>query len=218
MSQPTISSPDFLNNATPSPIRRNVVLPACGLQLPPGSLPYAKWLSVGRELSAVADSSAWCLGDWLIYGEDAFPGRYREAINQTSLKYQTLRNYAWVARRFTFARRRSALSFGHHAEVAGLSDPEQEFWMRKAEQLGWSRNHLRREVRTSLLERNRADREEVAAEDQPSGAQVTFELSAEQRQLSKWTLAARADAIPVEEWVVLVLDDAAKTTLGRRSA
>jgi hypothetical protein len=41
-------------------------------------------------------------------------------------------NYAWVARRFAMSRRRDTLSFGHHAEVAALPEPEQDFWLREA--------------------------------------------------------------------------------------
>ena len=43
------------------------------------------------------------------------------------LDYQTLRNYAWVARRFAMSRRRDTLSFGHHAEVPALPEPEQGY-------------------------------------------------------------------------------------------
>src|SRR5947209_690732 len=116
-----------------------------GLQFPK-QLSFEGWLTVGRQLASVVTSSAWCLGDWIVYGESAYSGRYRDAVEQTSLDYQTLRNYAWVARRFAYDRRRAALSFGHHAEVAGLTDPEQDYWLRKAEDQGWSRNRLRREV------------------------------------------------------------------------
>jgi hypothetical protein len=126
------------SNAGPA----DVVVPSVGLRLP-RQLPFESWLRIGSHLSAVANSSAWCLGDWLIYGEAAYEGRYRKAIEQTSLDYQTLRNYAWVARSFPMARRRDALSFGHHAEIAALPEAEQDYWLRKAEELSWSRNKLR---------------------------------------------------------------------------
>src|SRR5215472_6187768 len=74
---------------TARPILYNLVIPRNGLQLPP-QLSFDTWLEVGRRLSAIATSSAWCLGDWLIYGETSFTGRYREAIERTSLDYQTL--------------------------------------------------------------------------------------------------------------------------------
>lgn len=49
--------------------------------------------------------------------------------------------------------RRDTLSFGHHAEAAALPGPEQDFWLRKAADQDWSRNHLRREIPPSLKER-----------------------------------------------------------------
>src|SRR5215469_9940452 len=82
-----------------------------GLNLP-RRIPFDKWLRIGIQLCNISSSSAWCLGDWLVYGEASFEGRYREAIEQTSLDYQTLRNYAWVVRKFSLSRRRDRLSFG----------------------------------------------------------------------------------------------------------
>ena len=111
------------------------------------------WEQVGGRLFSIADSSTWWIADWLVYGECTFQDRYEEAIKRTSLSYQTLRNYTWVARKFPLPRRRQALSFSHHLEVVALEQPEQDYWLRKAEELGWSRNRLRAEVRASLLTR-----------------------------------------------------------------
>ncbi len=111
------------------------------------------WEIVGRRLMSYTDSVSWWIADWLVYGESQFKDRYEEAIRRTSLNYQTLRNYTWVARRFDLSRRRDNLSVGHHAEVAALDLPEQEFWLRKAETYGWSRNQLRSAVRASRQER-----------------------------------------------------------------
>jgi hypothetical protein len=124
-----------------------------GLRLP-RRMAFEKWVGIGNYLSGVMSASSWCLGDWLVYGEATFTGRYRDAIELTSLDYQTLRNHAWVARSFPMSRRRDRLSFTHHAEVAALPEPEQDFWLLKAEQHAWSVKRLRREVRSSLLERN----------------------------------------------------------------
>ncbi|MFD9426223.1 MULTISPECIES: hypothetical protein [unclassified Streptomyces] len=64
------------------------------------------------------NSSAWWLADWLIHGEATYGWRrYKEAVERTGLDYQTLRHYAWVARRFEHDRRRDSLSFAHHAAV-----------------------------------------------------------------------------------------------------
>lgn len=206
-----------------------MVLPRKGLDLP-RKLSFEKWIHIGEVLSVVRTSSAWCLGDWLVYGEAAFNGRYREAIERTSLDYQTLRNYAWVARRFPLSRRRDTLSFGHHAEVASLESAEQDFWLRKAEELGWSTSRLRREVRCSLNERSASDGRKCAGEieapaegevqspEAEQGAQAHCSAERRQSQLQLEVpsahfelckVAAGEAGLSVEEWALQALYHAA---------
>jgi hypothetical protein len=183
----------------------SVMMPRTGLQLP-RQLPFDAWLEVGKRLSTVVSSSAWCLGDWLLYGEVFFTGRYREAIERTSLDYQTLRNYAWVARKFALRRRWESLSFGHHAEVAALSEPEQDYWLRKANDLGWSRNRIRHEIRTSLRERN----DDEAGQQDPAGTPVlTLQMKVTPGQLELFKQAAGQVGHTLEDWALLILDNAA---------
>jgi hypothetical protein len=201
----------------------HILMPRMGLHLPQ-RLAFDKWVTIGQQLSAVRTSSAWCLGDWLVFGEAAFTGRYRDAIELTSLDYQTLRNYAWVARRFPMSRRRDKLSFGHHAEVAGLSEPEQDFWLRKAEDLSWSRNHLRREVRSSLRERGEdcppdgpadppSESEPVEVTPAMAGSTATpvkIEIRVSTQLHELFESQARTVGLSVEAWARLVLSRAAK--------
>jgi hypothetical protein len=121
------------------------------------------WEQIGRQLLSFSDSVSWWIADWLVYGESEFQDRYEEAIKRTSLSYQTLRNYTWVAREFPPARRRESLSFSHHTELVALDQPEQDYWLRKAEEHNWSRNRLRAEVRRSLRVRQNGDFEEDGA-------------------------------------------------------
>lgn len=180
----------------------------------PKQLPYDKWLGIGRQLAAASTSSAWCLGDWLIYGENAYSGRYSDAIEQTSLDYQTLRNYAWVARRFPLARRRHALSVAHHAEVARLPEHEQDFWLRKAEEFSWSRNRLRKEVRASFAERCAAPDDE-AASPQPSGGDTNIQVKLSWEQLQAYQAVAAKLGRSIEEWAAGALERAAQEELSR---
>lgn len=196
-----------------------VVQPATGLDLT-RRVPFETWLDIGRQLSTIASSSAWCLGDWLIYGETAFAGRYREAIERTSLDYKTLRNYAWVARRFLRSRRRENLSFGHHAEVAAFPEPEQDYWLRKSEQLGWSRNQIRHEVRASHRERN-ADLPDAV--DSPPGSpaddnsrarpeDLSIVIQVTPGQLHLYQQAASQHGHSVQAWASMTLDRAADSS------
>lgn len=193
-----------------------LVLPGRGLQLPE-HLSFETWLGVGRRLADIHGSSAWCLGDWLIYGEASYRGRYREAIDRTSLDYQTLRNYAWVAKRFRLSRRWDRLSFGHHAEVAALPEAEQDFWLRKAHESSWSVRQLRHEVRASHNERSAAPSEKTGVsgesqDGQPTpagGSMVEVELHVSPVRLAAYQAAAHKVGLALEEWGVLVLDKAA---------
>jgi hypothetical protein len=179
-----------------------------GLRLPQ-RISFDKWMGIGIQLCSICSSSAWCLGDWLVYGETAFEGRYREAIEQTSLDYQTLRNYAWVVRKFSLSRRRDKLSFGHHAEVAALSEPEQDFWLGKAEELAWTVKELRREVRTSLRERSASRGHEL--DSGPGQGTVTLKVPIPVDHLEACHAAASRCGLNVDEWASQVLMQVALT-------
>jgi hypothetical protein len=203
-----------------------VVLSSPGLRLESG-IPFDNWLGIGQRLAEAASNSAWCLGDWLIYGETRFTGRYRSAVEQASLGYKTLRNYAWVARKFAHARRRAGLSFEHHAAVASLPEPEQDYWLRKAELFSWSRNDLRREVRASLSMRGEdlddrgvaagattdahAGREDAGIGDTAMASKLHLDVTDD--QLAMITEAASRSQLAVGTWAQQMLEQAARTTL-----
>jgi hypothetical protein len=199
-----------------------VVMPGRGLRLP-GHLPFERWLVIGRQLAGINSSTAWCLGDWLVYGERAYASRYREAIERTSLDYQTLRNYAWVANRFPLSRRQDSVSFGHHAEVAALPAAEQDYWLRKAQELGWSVKKLRRQVRASY--RERTENERGQADELSGGSQsgqparnerfsVSLAIRVRPGQLEAYQSAADQAGFTLPEWAVLTLDQAARNDKG----
>ncbi|MBB5958524.1 hypothetical protein FHS29_005132 [Saccharothrix tamanrassetensis] len=173
-----------------------------GLRIP-DSLNFDTWERAGVQLSRIADSSVWCLGDWLIYGQSNYVDRYRQAVEMAGLEYQTLRNYAWVARRFELWRRHEKLSFQHHAEVAALPPDEQDRWLDRAEQNNWSRNQLRNHRR--LAENNG---------QVPGTAGVALlKLSVDHEQIEQWREAARRSSKRYEQWVMTALDAAAKREL-----
>ncbi|OLZ72989.1 hypothetical protein AV521_08025 [Streptomyces sp. IMTB 2501] len=170
-------------------------------------MPFEKWVAIGKLLSTSQSSMAWCLGDWLVHGESAYAGRYREIVELYSFNYQTLRNYAWVARRFPLSRRRDKLSFGHHAEVASCPEAERDYWLRRAEEHGWSRNRLRCEVRASARLRSAAD--PGAAEDGSTLRDMAIRLSPTAGQLEIWEQAASNAGVKLAVWAVQVLNASA---------
>ncbi|MET7339270.1 LmbU family transcriptional regulator [Nonomuraea sp. NPDC005650] len=149
---------------------------------------FESWRKIGDQLSVIADSSTWWLGDWLDYGAEYFPDRYRIALTKTSLSYKTLRNYAWVARKFPMSRRRDP-------------EDEQEIWLTRAETGGWPQSKLRKEIQASRAH----------AED-GGQARVTISVEVSSAQEQRWTAAARSAAVPLPEWIAGTLDEAAVRT------
>jgi hypothetical protein len=179
-----------------------VLISRIGLRFP-SSLTYDKWERAGVQLAGILDSSAWCLGDWLVCGQENYADRYVRAIDAAALDYQTLRNYAWVARRFPLSQRRVALSFQHHAEVASLDTAAADRWLDRAERAGWSRNELRRQLRG-----NRRGDPSQGAPNAPIPP-----LPAARDRVDRWRAAARRSNDGLENWIVGILDRAAEDVL-----
>ncbi|MEU3730997.1 LmbU family transcriptional regulator [Streptomyces sp. NPDC033538] len=173
-----------------------------GLQMPTG-MAYDEWERAGRQLADVLDSSSWWLGDWLVYGKDHYTDRYQRGIRAVGLSYQTLRNYAWVSRRFGLARRRPALSFQHHAELASMPTEEQELWLDRAERRQWTTKQLRGALRAA-----RRDERQPPAPTEPSRR-----LEVPGGRLQWWHKAAEQLGVDFEQWVTATLDSAAATAL-----
>ena len=157
---------------------------------------FESWIRIGKHLSAIHDASGWWLADWLIFGERKYSERYAKAIAETNLDYQTLRNYAWVARRFPAARRRASLSLQHHAEVASQPGDEQDRWLDLAESNGWSKSQLRREIKASH-------------EGNHTQQLTTLNIRVDVSKRLQWEKVAADNLCRLDEWIVGSLDSAA---------
>lgn len=180
---------------------RSTVALRTSLRLPQ-DLPLQVWLRIGDQIQVVANSCAWWAGDWLVYGQEVYPDRYRQAVATTSLDYQTLRNYAWVARKFQVSRRRDRLSFQHHQEVAALPEDQQELWLDRATEFGWSKTELRRQLRTVTNKQT---------ESLGPCAQIHLDLTKD--QLERWRLAAEYQGSDLSRWLVCVIDQVASRVI-----
>jgi len=160
---------------------------------------FDRWVEVGRRVRAHEDASLWWLGDWLNYGRQMYGDRYQRGIELTGLEYQTLRNYAMVARRFELSRRRDKLSFQHHAEVCALASDAQERWLDRCEREHLTRNELRYRLR------NERQRNTI-----PAPPSLRLSVDGERRAL--WLAAASASGVALDAWIVHTLDAAAAST------
>jgi hypothetical protein len=176
------------------------------LQLREG-IRFEEWATLGTQIERISSASAWWMGDWLLYGEHAYGARYQSALAYTRLGYQTLRNYAWVARCFEVSRRRDSLSFGHHAELAAFPEPDQEIWLRRAERLSWTRSQLRRQLAAARRDRSVRD----------GRASVVLRLQIPPDRERFWRQAASVADQDLIEWIATAADRAAHTLVHPRS-
>ncbi|WP_306749343.1 LmbU family transcriptional regulator [Saccharothrix yanglingensis] len=182
------------------PVEGRILTTPVGLAFP-RDVTFESWEQAGQRISRIASSSAWYLGDWLVFGQDKYTGRYRRAVEAVGLDYQTLRNYAWIARKFAPARRRPGLPFQHHAEVAALPAEEQDRWLDRAERERWSRTALRRALRESRDPDGRSYRA------------LMPRVTATGDAVDRWRRAALAANAEFEAWIVAALDRAAARDL-----
>jgi hypothetical protein len=186
-------------------LRSGVRSSRTGMALDP-ALPIDSWKAIGAKLGMHADATCWWLGDWLTFGRSKYGRRYKEGITVTGLKYQTLRNYAVVARSFDVSRRRDDLSFQHHAEVSALSAEAQDRWLDLAAQNGWSKAELRARLRAKAIGQK------------PDHATGVLHLVFEAEREQTWRQAADRSRRSLNAWAMRVLDQAAASELDALAA
>lgn len=141
---------------------------------PPDDLQFDDWMKIGTSLQRVEGSVQWWLGDWWAFGEHTYGTRAEAARSGRirNLAFGTLANYAVVSRAFAqTSRRREVLPFSHHAEVAKLSQGDQEMWLMRAESWKWSRETLRKKIAQSqkIAQSGADDRIHDAEPEEPDG-------------------------------------------------
>lgn len=129
------------------------------LTLTDPDMPYDTWEALGRFLGKIDKRTRWYIGDWLnfgdaLYGEEAAQAiesgpkdRYSEIERVTGLDHQTILNIQSLCRRVKRAQRREQLGFWMHAPVAPLEPEEQELWLQRAIDSGWTRSELAQAIK-----------------------------------------------------------------------
>jgi hypothetical protein len=164
-------------------------------------LTFDEWVQLGRQLTEVGDSMAWWVGDWIEQGTVVYGGKYEQALNVMPFEYATLRDYAYVARKFSeLSRRIDNLSWGHHQVVAALDAAHADMWLGRAGDEGWTVRDLREHLRASRA---------LPADD---GTRITLEqlrFTVPTERAERWKQAADRAGVSFEEWCADTLDEAA---------
>jgi hypothetical protein len=116
----------------------------------PTDLPWEQYESLAFMLGQLHRTSAWLIGDLLNFGEKVYGETYAQAAEATGLSPGTLQNYTSVCSRIPRSRRRAAVPFSTHAEVAYKEPEEQEEWLNRAEQQRWTKAELRAQMRHEI--------------------------------------------------------------------
>ena len=110
-------------------------------------------------LEHITGCSNWLWGDALAYCERKWGNRfvaskYKAASEATALAIPTLKLAKFTAERIPMARRRRALTFTHHAEIAYAfpDEAEQDQWLDRAIAEGMSAIALRKAIRIAKQE------------------------------------------------------------------
>ena len=119
------------------------------------STPYEVWHDLTRRLIEVGRRIQWWIADALAFGEAAYGERYAQVLETDAYTYDSLRNLAWVSRSVAPSRRRDAVPFSHHAEVAALEPEEQDMFLAQCEEEGINRHELRERVQQYRRQRAR---------------------------------------------------------------
>lgn len=139
---------------------------------PTAQLEFQTWVTEGRRIGAMARSSPWWLGDWLVYGTAKWGERYSLAARVTSYDVKTLRNIRYVAARVPTSLRRDELSWSHHALLAAFETPEQRHWLERACADKLSVEDLRIELRS--MQRGRYSRSGERLDSTSEADQIEF--------------------------------------------
>lgn len=144
-------------------LRQGGVLETTGtsLTLDPET-PYESYEALGAALGLINRSCSWWIGDWLLFGEGTYGERFAQAAEATGLAEQTLLNRVTICRAIPPSRRVPGLSFSTHALVAPLGAREQRHWLKLANDNGWTRAELARQLK-------QRDEDDGGSDGGPSG-------------------------------------------------
>ena len=156
-------------------------------------LTFEEWQALGNQITPVAKSIGFIVGDWINYGDGRYGEKYTEALRLTGLSLATLQEYAYVARRVETSVRTEVLDFSHHKVIAKIKDSEsQKKWLETAATENLSVARLRKSINFGRL----ATEEEVQGD--PSDRGVVTHLALINRLIRWWKQTTKED--PVDDW------------------
>jgi hypothetical protein len=96
-----------------------------------GDPPFDAFADLGEMLRTFERTMAFVVGDWINQLEDRFGEKSAQLVDATGWSLNTIRAYAWTARKVPPENRfiDAGLTYAHHQAVAALAQPEQRHWL-----------------------------------------------------------------------------------------
>ena len=117
--------------------------------IPKEGMDYDQWQRLGDFIRLTNQASQWWWGDWLNIGEQEFGERSAQALESTRWEEETLRAYAWVARKVHPDNRLTGVPFSHYLQLAKLKPAQQRTWAEKIVNGQLSQRQLRAALKTT---------------------------------------------------------------------
>lgn len=136
-------------NPDGSLVYKRFVLSSVGLSIP-DDVTDAEMIDIGQWLRSLERSLQWHIGDWLNRAERVW-GEVYSGLDQYT--YDTLKDYAYVARNVQLSVRTDNLSFGHHKLVAKLPIEGQKAWLEWAVRENASIEKMRKAMQSTKPKR-----------------------------------------------------------------
>ncbi len=116
-----------------------------------GSPTFAEYSGVGDFIHRAVKASGWWAADWLKYGRHRqdWKERLDALLDVTDYSDETARKLTYLGENVASERRRADVDISAHFEVAPLSPKEQDRWLAKTAEHGWSVRELRAEIRAA---------------------------------------------------------------------
>ena len=123
-------------------LESNGAITPTALKLPPETT-LDQCVALAGMFGQLHRTSAWLIGDLMLHTEKVHGETYPQVAEATGLSPGTLHNYTSVCSRIPRSRRRAAVPFSTHAEVAYLEPEDQDKWLKEAQDNKWTKAELR---------------------------------------------------------------------------
>ena len=124
----------------PQPAQGGALMPL-GFRLPQNTT-YEEYEGYCAGYGQAHEAILFALGDLIIQGKSLFGEEAYQAVEAMGISPESRMQYARVAERIPMERRVRGLSWSHHRAVAGLEPEDQDLWLKRAKESGWSQRDL----------------------------------------------------------------------------